>query len=51
MKELHIARPGLVKDRTAAKNRDAACREPLLKITSHSGSLRSNGRSSLSMRL
>lgn len=31
MKELHVARLGLVKDRTAAKNRDAACRSPLLK--------------------
>lgn len=31
MKELHIARLALVKDRTAAKNRDHACRSPLLK--------------------
>lgn len=31
MKELHIARLALVKDRTAAKNRDHACRAPLLK--------------------
>lgn len=31
MKELHVARLGLVKDRTAAKNRDVACRSPLLK--------------------
>ena len=31
MKELHIARSALVKDRTAAKNREHACRSPLLK--------------------
>jgi len=31
MKELHIARLALVKDRTAAKNREHACRSPLLK--------------------
>lgn len=31
MKELQVARLGLVKDRTAAKNRDHACRSPLLK--------------------
>lgn len=31
MKELHVARLALVKDRTAAKNRDHACRSPLLK--------------------
>jgi transposase len=31
MKELHIARLALVKDRTAAKNREHACRAPLLK--------------------
>lgn len=31
MKEPHIARLALVKDRTAAKNRDHACRSPLLK--------------------
>lgn len=31
MKELHIARLALVKDRTAAKNRDHACRSALLK--------------------
>lgn len=31
MKELHIARLALVKDRTAAKNRDHACRAPLLR--------------------
>lgn len=31
MKELHIARLALVKDRTAAKNRSHACRSPLLK--------------------
>lgn len=31
MKELHIARLGLVKDRTAARNREHACRAPLLK--------------------
>jgi transposase len=31
MKELHIARLGLVKDRTAARNREHACRSPLLK--------------------
>lgn len=31
MKELHVARLGLVKDRAAAKNRHAACRSPLLK--------------------
>lgn len=30
MKELHIARLALVKDRTAAKNREHACRAPLL---------------------
>ena len=31
MKELHVARLGLVKDRTAAKNREHVCRSPLLK--------------------
>ncbi|MHA6721190.1 IS110 family transposase [Sphingomonas sp. RS6] len=31
MKELHIARLALVKDRTAARNREHACRAPLLK--------------------
>lgn len=31
MKELHIARLALMKDRTAAKNREHACRAPLLK--------------------
>jgi transposase len=31
MKELHIARLALVKDRTAAKNREHVCRSPLLK--------------------
>lgn len=31
MKELHVARLALVKDRTAAKNREHACRSPLLK--------------------
>lgn len=31
MKELHVARLGLVKDRTAAKNRDHGCRSSLLK--------------------
>lgn len=31
MKELQVAKLGLVKDRTAAKNRDHACRSPLLK--------------------
>lgn len=31
MKELHIARLALVKDGTAAKNREHACRSPLLK--------------------
>ncbi len=31
MKELHIARQALVKDRTAAKNRDHVCQSPLLK--------------------
>ena len=31
MKELHIARLALVKDHTAAKNREHACRSPLLK--------------------
>lgn len=31
MKELHIARLALVKDRTAAKNREHACRAPLLR--------------------
>jgi len=31
MKELHIARIALVKDRTAAKNREHACRSSLLK--------------------
>ena len=31
MKELHVARLGLVKDRTAAKNREHVCRSLLLK--------------------
>ncbi|UAJ12545.1 IS110 family transposase [Glacieibacterium megasporae] len=31
MKELQVARRGLVKDRTAAKNREHVCRSPLLK--------------------
>ena len=31
MRELHIARLALVKDRTAARNREHACRSPLLK--------------------
>lgn len=31
MKELQLARLGLVKDRTAAKNREHGCRSPLLK--------------------
>ena len=31
IKEFHIARLALVKDRTAAKNREHACRSPLLK--------------------
>jgi transposase len=31
MRELHIARLALVKDRTAAKNREHTCRAPLLK--------------------
>lgn len=31
MNELHVARLALVKDRTAAKNREHACRSPLLK--------------------
>lgn len=31
MKELQVARLGLVKDRTAAKNREHGCRSPLLK--------------------
>ncbi len=31
MRELHIARLALVKDRTAARNREHACRAPLLK--------------------
>ena len=31
MKELQVARLGLVKDRTAAKNREHVCRSPLLK--------------------
>ena len=31
MKELHVARLALVKDRTAAKNREHVCRSPLLK--------------------
>lgn len=31
MKELHVARLALVKDRTAAKNRKHVCRAPLLK--------------------
>jgi len=31
MRELHIARLALVKDRTAARNRQHACRSPLLK--------------------
>jgi transposase len=31
MRELHIARLALIKDRTAARNREHACRSPLLK--------------------
>lgn len=31
MKELHVARLGLIKDRTAAKNREHVCRSSLLK--------------------
>ncbi len=31
MRELHIARHALIKDRTAARNREHACRSPLLK--------------------